>query len=181
MSAKSTKKLKVQIGLLAVSVVIIVFGLLFVLTAAEIVPVFPAFYEIGHIIVRYIIVIVTMSVGIMLFSNVAATIEDKKLRNALTIGITAFSTVLTLPLLYVFVALFPAASNLYGPVGEFMVKMVAVDFQAIFPKLGVQYLIYSLGIVMSIVFLAVPLVSGILTVKDKKLVIGKKGISIEAK
>lgn len=173
-----SRKERIQLLLCAVAVVIIIFGLMFMLTAAKLVSIFPAFYSIKHILVQYIIVIGTMALGIMTFSNVSARIDDTKKRNILTIIITAFSTVLTLPLLYVFIALFPAMHGKIGPVGEIMVKDVALDFQAIFPSHGVQYLIYSLGVVMAIVFLAFPLITGILTVKGKTIVIGKGGIKI---
>ena len=45
---------------------------------------FPAFCELDNILAKYIIVILTMACGIMLFSNVAITIEQKKLRNGLS-------------------------------------------------------------------------------------------------
>lgn len=178
MARQCSKKEKIQASLIGVSLILIVFGLLFVLTAGKIAPVFPAFYNIPNLILQYVIVIVTMSAGIMLFSNTAAAVEDKKTRDIMTIVITAFSTVLTLPLLYVFIALFPAISGRYDAIGEFMVKDVYVAFKSIFPPVGVQYLIFSLGVIMAAVFLAFPLVTGVLTVKDKALVIGKDGIKI---
>lgn len=177
---KVSKKIKIQIVLLAAAVVVMIFGLMFVLTAGKLVPIFPVFYKIPNMIVQYIIVIATISVGIMTFSNVAATIENKKKRDALTLFITIFSTVLTVPLLYVFIALFPATSGKFDPVlGESMVKDVLLAFQDIFKSRSVQYLIFSLGVVMSIVFLAFPLLTGILTLKDKALIIGKGGIRID--
>jgi len=48
----------------------------------------------------------------------------------------------------------------------------------VFKPLGLQYFIYSLGVVMAIVFLAFPLLTGVLTLKDKALIIGKGGIKI---
>lgn len=176
---KVSKKVKIQIALLAAAVVVMIFGLMFVLTAGKLVPIFPAFYKIPNMIVQYIIVIATMSAGIMTFSNVAASVENKKKRDALTLFITIFSTVLTVPLLYVFIALFPATIGKLDPVlGESMVKDVLLAFQDIFKSRGVQYFIYSLGVVMSIVFIAFPLLTGILTLKDKALKIGKSGIRI---
>ncbi|MDD3946305.1 MAG: hypothetical protein PHI19_00500 [Clostridia bacterium] len=181
MANRISKKSKIQIGLLALSVVIMIFGLMFVLTASKMVPIFKGFYNIPNMVVQYIFVIATMSAGIMTFSNVAATVEDKKKRDALTLFITVFSTVLTVPLLYVFIALFPAASGNFDPVlGESMVKDVSLAFQDLFKTRGVLYLIYSLGIVMSVVFLAFPLLTGILTLKDKALKLGKGGITIGA-
>lgn len=179
MEKKVCKKVKIQAALLTLAAVIIVFGLMFMLTASKLLPIFKGFYNIGNLIVQYIIVIVTMSAGFMTFSNTAATVENKKIRDALTLFITVFSTALTAPLLYVFVALFPAASGKYDPVlGEVMVKDIAAAFQDIFKPLGLQYFIYSLGVIMSVVFLAFPLITGILTLKDKALKIGKGGVKI---
>lgn len=173
-----TKQQKINIALLSLSVILIVFGLMFLLTASGAVVIFKGIADISHVIVQYIIVIVTMACGIMLFSNVSSRIEKDKLRNGMVIGITAFSTILTIPLLYVFIALFPAMGGHYGPVGEFMVRAVAEDFQAIFVSTGGQIVIYILGIIMSIIFLAFPLFTGILTVKGKTIEISKKGIAI---
>lgn len=170
---------KVQIALLAVSVILIVFGLLFVLTAGKMIPVFPAFYNISHLILQYVIVIVTMSAGIMLFTNVAAGLKDKKWRDGMTLGITIFATVLTLPLVYVFVALFPAMSGKYDAFGEFMVRDVALDFQSIFKTPVLQYVIYTLGTIMSVVFLAEPILTCVLTLKNKTLKISLKGIKVD--
>jgi hypothetical protein len=173
-----TKISKAQAVLLALSVVLIVFGLLFVLTAARIVPVFPAFYNISHLILQYVIVIATMSAGIMLFANVAAGIKNKNLRNGMTLGITVFASILTLPLVYVFVSLFPAMNGRYDAFGEFMVKDVALDFQSVFRSDALQYGIYTLGTLLSVVFLAEPILSCVLTLKNKTLRISPKGIRI---
>ena len=101
MKRQLKKNEKVQIGLLALACAIILLGILFLVNAMQEDPAngfFPAFCEMDNIIAKYIVVIITMACGIMLFSNVAITVEDRKLRNGLTIGITAFSTVLTVPL-----------------------------------------------------------------------------------
>ena len=101
MKRQLKKNEKVQAGLLALACVIIVLGILFLVNAMQEDPAngfFPAFCEIDNLIGKYIIVILTMACGIMLFSNVGITFEDKKLRNGLTIGITVFSTILTVPL-----------------------------------------------------------------------------------
>lgn len=175
----SVPKTRLQLGLLILSVAIIIFGLMLVLTASKMLPIFTWLYGIPNMVVQYIVVIVTMSAGIMLFSNVAASIANKKRRDALTLFITIFSTVLTLPLVYVFIALFPAASGKFDPVlGESMVKDISLAFQQIFTAKSVQYIIYSLGIIMSIVFLGFPLLTGVLTLKDKALIVGKGGIKI---
>ena len=108
------KNEKIQIGLFALSGVIIVLGILFLVNAMQEDPAagfFPAFCEMDNILAKYIIVILTMACGIMLFSNVGITVEDRKLRNGLTIGITAFSTVLIVPPVSVFIAIMPFAAD----------------------------------------------------------------------
>ena len=67
------KNEKIQIGLFALSGVIIVLGILFLVNAMQEDPAngfFPAFCEMDNILAKYIIVILTMACGIMLFSNV---------------------------------------------------------------------------------------------------------------
>lgn len=56
---------------------------------------------------KYLVVILVMATGIMLFSNVALRFEDDKLRKRLTIFITAFAFILTIPLTYVLIAMLP--------------------------------------------------------------------------
>ncbi|MBO5775872.1 MAG: hypothetical protein J6R35_00705, partial [Clostridia bacterium] len=66
------KKLtKLQLGLLIGAVGIICLGLVFLVSAMQILPLFNA---ITNALGRYLIVIGTMSAGIMLFSNVVLTI-----------------------------------------------------------------------------------------------------------
>lgn len=170
-----SKKEKVQYSLLALSVVITIFGIMFLLTAAQLVPIFKGLYNIKNILGQYIIVILTMSCGIMLFSNVAVTLENQKLRNGLTIGVTVFAFVLTLPLVYVFIAIFPANSGVVGPVGKIMmIDNIAAGFRAWFGAGGFLYVVYVFMLILSIIFLAVPLVTGALAVKGKALKIGKQ-------
>ncbi len=108
------KKLTVWLG---VSVLVIVFGLLFLVNAMGITSFYPHFAAIKNALGKYIVVILNMSAGIMLFSNVALRYEDDKLRKGLTIGITVFAFVLTLPLVYVFISMLPfAATHDYGTV-----------------------------------------------------------------
>lgn len=91
------------------------------------------------------------------------------------IGVTTFSTILTLPLVYVFVAIFFAQNGIVGPVGNIMmINNIVNGFNAIFGSGVFVYFVYSFMFVLSIVFIAVPLVTGILNIKGKTLVIGKK-------
>lgn len=175
MAEKIQKGESLKYVLLGISIIIITFGIMFVLTAAEVVIVFNSIANIGNILGRYIIVILTMSIGIMLFSNVAITLKNNKLRNGLTIGITVFSTILTIPLVYVFVAIFWAQNGIMGPVGEAMkVDSIADGFNAWFGTGAFIYVLYAILLVVSIVFIAFPLITGTLAVKGKALKIGKQ-------
>ena len=82
-----TKTEKVLFALLGLSVAIIVLGILFLLNAMQDmenpdnIAFFTAFSQIDNVLAKYIVVILTMSAGIMLFSNVALRFPNKKLRN----------------------------------------------------------------------------------------------------
>lgn len=177
MKRQLKKNEKVQAGLLSLACVIIVLGILFLVNAMQEDPAdgfFPAFCELDNILAKYIIVILTMACGIMLFSNVAVTIEQKKLRNGLTIGITAFSTVLTLPLVYVFVAIFPYAANpvpfeQLNPVDAVMrMDRIYEGFVAWFGDGGLMWAVLAVMLVLSLVFITFPLLTGILAVKNEQ-------------
>ena len=183
MKRQLKKNEKVQIGLLSLACVIIVLGILFLVNAMQEDPAdgfFPAFCELDNILAKYIIVILTMACGIMLFSNVAVTIEQKKLRNGLTIGITVFSTVLTLPLVYVFVAIFPYAANpvpfeQLNPVDAVMrMDRIYEGFVAWFGDGGLMWAVLAVMLVLSLVFITFPLLTGILAVKNEQTLGFKK-------
>lgn len=177
------KNEKVQIGLFTLAGLIIVLGILFLVNAMQEDPAngfFPAFCEMDNILAKYIIVILTMACGIMLFSNVAITVEDRKLRNGLTIGITAFSTVLTVPLVYVFIAIMPYAAN---PVP--FEELNAVDalmrtdriyegFVAWFGDGGLMWAVLAVMLLLSLVFITFPLLTGIMAVKNEQTLGFKK-------
>ena len=172
---KITKTKCIQGILLAVASIIIIVGLLFLLTVAEIAPIFKFVYNISNIIGRYVIVIVTMAIGIMMFSNVASFVENEKQRKSLTIGITTFSTILTVPLVYVFIAIFFAQNGIIGPVGSLMMlDQIVLGFEAIFGVSSGLYIIYILLFIMSVVFILFPLITGILTVRGQSIKIGKQ-------
>ena len=183
MKRQLKKNEKVQIGLLSLACVIIVLGILFLVNAMQEDPAdgfFPAFCELDNILAKYIIVILTMACGIMLFSTVAVTIEQKKLRNGLTIGITAFSTVLTLPLVYVFVAVFPYAADpvpfeQLNPVDALMrMDRIYEGFMAWFGDGGLMWAVLAVMLVLSLVFITFPLLTGILAVKNEQTLGFKK-------
>lgn len=172
--SKLSKKEGIQIALITLSVCITILGIMFLLTAMEAVIVFSGFAKISNVILKYVVVIVTMAIGIMTFSNVSMTIENDKIRKAMVLGVTIFSTVLTVPLVYVFIAIFPAQSGHIGPVGEIMMlgKIVA-DFGLIIPSVAGLYVIYVLLFFMSIIFISFPLLTGILAVKGETIKVGK--------
>ena len=186
MKRQLKKNEKVQAGLLSLACVIIVLGILFLVNAMQEDPAngfFPAFCEIDNLIGKYIIVILTMACGIMLFSNVGITFEDKKLRNGLTIGITVFSTILTVPLVYVFIAIFPYAAD---PVPfeelnalDAIMRMDRIyegyeGFVAWFGDGGLMWAVLAVMLVLSLVFISFPLATGILAVKNEQTLGFKK-------
>ena len=179
------KNEKIQIGLFALSGVIIVLGILFLVNAMQEDPAagfFPAFCEMDNILAKYIIVILIMACGIMLFSNVGITVEDRKLRNGLTIGITAFSTVLTVPLVYVFIAIMPYAADplpfeQLNPIDAIMrTDRIYEGFVDWFEDGALMWVVLVVMLILSLVFITFPLLTGILAVKkDQTLGFKKTG------
>lgn len=183
MKRQLKKNEKVQAGLLALACVIIVLGILFLVNAMQEDPAngfFPAFCEIDNLIGKYIIVILTMACGIMLFSNVGITFEDKKLRNGLTIGITVFSTILTVPLVYVFIAIFPYAADpvpfegLNALDAIMRTDRIYEGFVDWFGNGGLMWAVLAVMLVLSLVFISFPLATGILAVKNEQTLGFKK-------
>ena len=183
MKRQLKKNEKVQIGLLALACVIILLGILFLVNAMQEDPAngfFPAFCEMDNIIAKYIVVIITMACGIMLFSNVAITVEDRKLRNGLTIGITAFSTVLTVPLVYVFIAIMPYAADpvpfeeLNALDAVMRTDRIYEGFVAWFGDGGLMWAVFAVMLLLSLVFITFPLLTGIMAVKNEQTLGFKK-------
>lgn len=177
------KNEKVQIGLFTLAGLIIVLGILFLVNAMQEDPAsgfFPAFCEMDNILAKYIIVILTMACGIMLFSNVAITVEDRKLRNGLTIGITAFSTVLTVPLVYVFIAIMPYAADpvpfeeLNALDAVMRTDRIYEGFVAWFGDGGLMWTVLAVMLLLSLVFITFPLLTGIMAVKNEQTLGFKK-------
>ena len=121
-----------------------------------------------------------MACGIMLFSNVGITFEDKKLRNGLTIGITVFSTILTVPLVYVFIAIFPYAADpvpfegLNALDAIMRTDRIYEGFVAWFGDGGLMWAVLAVMLVLSLVFISFPLATGILAVKNEQTLGFKK-------
>lgn len=190
MAKQLSKPEKVLWGLLGLSVAIIVLGILFLLNAMQDmsqpnIGFFPAFCAIDNVLAKYIVVILTMSCGIMLFSNVALRFPNKKLRNGLTIGITTFAFVLTLPLVYVFIAILPLAAKATSTGMPAFEQLNVVDqvmrtdnilagFMDWFGNGAFLWVVLVFMLLLSVLFLLEPLFAGICVTKGKILnIVGK--------
>ena len=190
MAKQLSKPEKVLWGLLGLSVAVIILGILFLLNAMQDmsqpnIGFFPAFCAIDNVLAKYIVVILTMSCGIMLFSNVALRFPNKKLRNGLTIGITTFAFVLTLPLVYVFIAILPLAAKAtstgmpafeqLGVVDQVMrTDNILAGFMDWFGSGAFLWVVLVFMLLLSILFLLEPLFAGICVTKGKVLnIVGK--------
>lgn len=126
---------------------------------------------IDHIFFKYVIIVVTMAIGIMSFSITSGTLKGPKMR-PLLIGVTAYSTVLTVPLLMAFICFIITFAGTTLP--AFLDEMFGVIAWDIYDLLGnnntLTYIAYIAGVLMSIVFLGFPILSAYLTLKkaDKK-------------
>lgn len=190
MAKQLSKPEKVLWGLLGLSVAIIVLGILFLLNAMQDmsqpnIGFFPAFCAIDNVLAKYIVVILTMSCGIMLFSNVALRFPNKKLRNGLTISITTFAFVLTLPLVYVFIAILPLAAKATSTGMPAFEQLNVVDqvmrtdnilagFMDWFGSGAFLWVVLVFMLLLSVLFLLEPLFAGICVTKGKILnIVGK--------
>ncbi len=191
MTKQLSKNEKVLFALLGLSVAIIILGILFLLNAMQDmenpdnIAFFTAFSRIDNVLAKYIVVILTMSAGIMLFSNVALNFPNRKLRNGLTIGITTFAFVLTLPLVYVFIAILPLAAKATTTGMPAFDELFVVDqvmrtdnilkgFIAWFGGGAFLWVVLVFMLLLSILFLLEPLCAGICVTKGKILnIVGK--------
>lgn len=191
MTKQLSKTEKVLFALLGLSVAIIILGILFLLNAMQDmdnpdnIAFFTAFSRIDNVLAKYIVVILTMSAGIMLFSNVALNFPNRKLRNGLTIGITTFAFVLTLPLVYVFIAILPLAAKATTTGMPAFDELFVVDrvmrtdnilkgFMAWFGDGAFLWVVLVFMLLLSILFLLEPLFAGICVTKGKILnIVGK--------
>lgn len=161
----TTKKRILQAVLITVSAGIIIWGLLTLLQTLGTNVGLNYIDKIQNIIGKYAIVIITMAVGIMTMSYAAGTFKGK-VKTVFSISVCAFSTIMTIPLFVCFVLMIPVAAGAKLP--AFLNDMVGAICQAFLALAGNggQYVIYVLGILMSIIFLAVPIISTYCTVKD---------------
>jgi hypothetical protein len=177
-----TKKLKIQLSIFAVSIILNIWGIMSILQAGMGVNTGLTYLDKikdFHIILCYVIIVITMAIGIMSASINAGQLDNKKWMKGLTIGVTAYSTVLTVPLLLAFIcfAAYDMNAAVYGTgLGEFIDGMfgtIAADLGTIFGpeqlggsgSAGLLMTIYVLGILMSIIFLAFPIFSAVLQIK----------------
>lgn len=121
---------------------------------------------IPNLIARYVVVVITMAIGIMTLSAVAGTFKGK-VRDISSVVVCTYSTILTIPLFLTFILCIPIAcgATLPGFIDE-MVRDICLSFQDIFGTGALQYIIYVLGTIMGAVFLAVPIISTYCTVKE---------------
>ena len=180
-----TKKLKIQLSLFVVAILFNIWGILSILQVGIGINVGLTYLDKikdFHIILCYVIIVITMAIGIMGASINAGQLDNIKMLKGLTIGITTYSTVLTIPLLLAFVCFVVYPTNVdlavYGSgLGEFIDGMfgtIAKDLGTIFgPKewggfgsKGLLITVYVLGIIMSIAFLAVPIISAVQAIKN---------------
>lgn len=180
-----TKKLKIQLSLFVVAILFNIWGILSILQVGIGINVGLTYLDKikdFHIILCYVIIVITMAIGIMGASINAGQLDNIKVLKGLTIGITTYSTVLTIPLLLAFVCFVVYPTNVdlavYGSgLGEFIDGMfgtIAKDLGTIFgPKewggfgsKGLLITVYILGIIMSIAFLAVPIISAVQSIKN---------------
>lgn len=123
-----------------------------------------------RLLYRYVIIIITMIIGIMSL-NAFAGLCKGKMKNVLSITLCTYSTVLTLPLLLSFVMFFLAKFGISTvPVVDDMVMPIYEELVSIFTTDVWQYVIFTGGVLMSIIFLTVPIVMCKATVSNK----GKK-------
>lgn len=133
------------------------------------------------LILAYAVVITFMTIGILTFTNLSARVTDIKWRKKLTIGITVYTFILTLPLLYVFLGCFadPTGAGLGGVipmVNEEPANVARAFYELVDGNMQALYTIYFFGAVMSLVFLAVPLHDGIKVVKKCNKIIKENSI-----
>lgn len=164
------KKIIKQSVTISVAAVFIILGILSIVQATGSNAGLGYISAIPNVILKYVVVIVTNAIGIMLMSTAAGTFEGK-VKNIFSITVCAYSTVMTVPLFLAFVLMFPVGAGSTLPAFlDDMVREIVVAFQNILGNNGWQFVIYTLGVIMSIIFLAVPILTTYCTVKDIDLI-----------
>ena len=166
-----------QVLFLCLAVVLHLVGIVFLLTASGIFTIdfvnqYLFMNGAMNVVLKYVIVIATMAVSILMFTITAGTMSGKK-SIVLTNVCTTWSVIITLPLVYVFVVLLIDALMKNGatlPLWDILVGDVAGDkgFSAFLTTSILKYVIYGLGIIMSILFIVVPILSARVNNKKKR-------------
>lgn len=145
-----------------------VFGILSLLTLTGAANIFGFLLNFDHILYGYIIVVASMTIGIMSF-NIFAGRRKGAAKVILSIGITTYSTILTIPLFLTFVlCLIQKMGVKFTGFIEGFVKPIYDDLISIFTPNWAQYLIFIGGIILGAIFLAVPIVMCVKSLKPKK-------------
>lgn len=161
--------------ILAISFTGSIFGILSLLTIIGIADIIKFYSGFEHILLGYVIVVISMAVGIMSF-NIFAGRRKKFAKAVLSIGVTTYSTILTIPLFLTFVlCLIQKFGATFSGFIDGFVSPIYNDLVSIFKPDWAQYLVFIGGIIMGIIFLAVPIIMCIQTLKPKR----KKAIKVK--
>lgn len=160
------KKIIKQSVMIAVAAIFIILGIMSIVQATGSNAGLGYISAIPNIILRYVAVIVTNAIGIMLMSAAAGTF-DGKVKTVFAIAVCAYSTIMTIPLFMAFILMYPVGAGSTLPdFLDSMVREIVEAFQALVGNNGWQHVIYTLGAIMGAIFLAVPILSTYCTVKD---------------
>lgn len=154
--------------IMIISLIGTIFGVMSLLTIIGIADILPFYKNFEHILLGYVIVVVSMATGIMSF-NLFAGRRKNPAKAILSIGVTAYSTILTIPLLATFVlCLVQKFGVTFTGFIDGFVAPIYDDLVSIFKPEWAQYLVFIGGIIMGIIFIAVPILMCIKTIKPKK-------------
>lgn len=143
------------------------FGITSLLTVAGIYDIIPFYKTFDHILIGYVIVVASMAIGIMSF-NLFAARRKRPAKTILSLGITTYSTILTIPLVltFVFCLMAKCKVDLPAELTKFILP-IYLDFMLIFKSDWSQYLVFAGGIVMGLIFIIVPIIMCRKTLKKK--------------
>lgn len=160
----------IDILILVVSFIGTVFGVLSLLTIIGVADIMPFYKTFEHILLGYVIVVISMATGIMSF-NLFAGRRENPWKTILSIAVTTYSTILTLPLVATFVlCLVQKCGVTFTGFIDGFVAPIYDDLVSIFKPEWAQYLVFIGGTIMGIIFIAVPIIMCIKTVKPKDVI-----------
>ena len=143
-----------QIILLCVSVICNIIGLMTILQINGANMGMPYINKISNMLFQYFIVLTFMPIGIMTFRTFATTLEGK-VKHTLALINCIYSTVLTIPLFLSMIICFVILGGTSIPLMDAFVA----DFALLSPSLGGQIAFYIFVLILSIVFLAEPIIA----------------------